>query len=120
MKTNGLAAVGLNTDSNDSSSLQNGQISSTEEEGSTNPCTITSVQAGMKREASFDDENANDAGDSLLASSDEPLLKKAKIIEAVAVVDGEESNSTPVEALQPLTTVASEPTPIESTNGDGH
>jgi len=122
MKKNGLAAAvaaGLNTDSNDSSSLQNGQISSTEEDGTTITTLTTLQSAGTKREAPIDDENANDAGDSSLlelGSSDEPLLKKVKLIESL----GAESNSSSEETHLPPILPVADPTPIEATNGDGH
>lgn len=99
-----MSAAALSTDSNDSLSLQNGQVSSTDEDG-----VVGVVQAGTKREAPVDDDT-NDGGDDSLPASDEPSVKKVKLVE-------EESNSETPE--QPAA-AAVETTPVESTNGDGH
>lgn len=99
-----MGAAALNTDSNDSTSLQNGQVSSTDEEGAAGV-----MQVGTKREAPVDDDT-NDGEDSLPAP-DQPVCKKVKL-------DGEDSIS---ETPEPSTIAAAEnTTPVQSTNGDGH
>ncbi|ODN06233.1 hypothetical protein Ocin01_00486, partial [Orchesella cincta] len=82
VKKNGLGA--LSTDSNDSSSLQNGQLSSTED--------VAAVKVGTKREAPSDD---SDGQEEVSPTSDEPSIKKVKITEEVNQNSETSQESTP-------------------------
>ncbi|CAL8123344.1 unnamed protein product [Orchesella dallaii] len=100
VKKNGLGA--LSTDSNDSSSLQNGQLSSTED---------AAVKVGTKREAPSDDSDEQEESS---PTSDEPSIKKVKIADE----EVNQNSETSQESAPDTTTTT--PVAVVSTNGDGH